>query len=310
MSSLRQSSVVADLESQLRTSDLFEWIETEAEKLGRLGRNGIHGVQFTDELRSAFKISSIRTGEINSRAVLASDGVSFQITFNSKFSPGARRFAIAHEFGHALFTDPANGTLPRLGTVLGQGDRAVESICDYFAGAMLVPRNELLAFLQRADAAYDHRPPLHLIDQVARIFHVQRRIAGWRLLLVTRLNRWVMLRAQLGNDHGPLFDMPDDVRSWKSVWCVCGDVIRKKESVKGYEIPFSTHRRIPAEMIPERAGYLTEHRELDSRWWDGTRIQPAADARRPMRSRLNHDSRRGFVAKVHGSIYVAFSEES
>lgn len=305
---LRTSAVVKHLQSVLRKPDLFEWLEDEAESLGSLGATKQGPIQFTRELRHACRVKAVTAGAVNARAELRSDGAGYFVTFNAKYSPAARRFAIAHEFGHTVLSSPAQGTEPPLGSTVGAGDRAVEAICDYFAGAMLVPRNALRQILDR-DQEFRRRPPLHLIPEVARRFDVQRRIAAWRLLLVSGLQAWLLLRVQSQVDGRPLFNGQEVGGSWTTVWYVRGDVARKRDAVKGYDVPFATHRRIPAEMIPDAQGPRTSAVCLDSRWWDGVQVQPAGRARLPMKARPKQGSLNGFSALIDGSLYLALSEE-
>jgi hypothetical protein len=108
---------------------------------------------------------------------------------------------------------------------------------------------------------------------------------------------------------GPLFAKIHGINSWKSVWYVSGDVTRRREVVKGYSVPFATHRRIPADMIPAVAGPETRPVCLDTRWWEGTRIQPADDARRSMRVRPVDNPRAGYAALIDSSLYLAFRDD-
>jgi hypothetical protein len=305
-SDIRTSAVVNDFEARLGRQDLFEWIEEQADRLGSLGR--VHGgpLQFTRELRRACKVHSVDAGAVTSRAELHSDGGGFLVKFNAKYSPAARRFAIAHEFGHTLLTTPAIGTEPSIGSSIGRGDRAVEAICDYFAAALLLPRNTLRPILER-DPQSRSRPPAHLLPEIARRFHVQCRIAAWRVLLVTALRDWILLRAQAASESNPLLRV-GDVTAWKSIWYVSGDLKRKPDTVKGFEVPFATRRRIPTEMIPT-AGTQTEAVCLDTRWWDGARMQPADDARRPMRIRPADTPKPGYAARFDHSVYIALRNE-
>jgi hypothetical protein len=158
--------------------------------------------------------------------------------------------------------------------------------------------------LDECDPQYRDRPSVHLIPNIARQFDVQRRIAAWRLLLVSGLHDWILVRARIGNDEGPLFD--DDVApptTWTTLWYVGGGLKRKPESVKGYSVPFDSRRRIPPDMIPDVSAETASVR-LDGRWWDGTRAQPTDVARRPMKLRRADCAGIGYAARIANSLYV------
>lgn len=305
---IRTASLVADLESQLGGGDVFAWLEEQAEALAAKGASADGRVHFGVGMRREFRVKLISAGAITSRAELKADGSTYSVLFNAKYSPAARRFAIAHEFGHVLLDGATSGPHRHVRASNDSGSRALEILCDYFAGALLVPRHSLLAMLD-ADSLAQSRPALSFVPDIAARFHVQQRVAAWRLLLVTGMTNWVVIRAQLrGAGGGPLLE-PKTEAAWRSAWYVVGDVMRKREPVKGYDVPFATHRRIPAEMVPPGAEPAATLTLLDARWWDGARAQPSDDSKRPLRARRSQDRMVGYTALVGDSLFVALQDE-
>lgn len=301
--SMSASAVLEQLEARSEGRTVFEWLEDKAEELYALGADAGGKVQFTSALRQACNISAIRTGAVTARAQIATVGTSYVVSFNASYSPAARRFAISHEFGHALLASLSRGAEFGLEAKLRQPDRTIEAMCDYFAAALLAPRVALVHTLSR-DSMSRSRPSLHLVRDVAQRFDIQERIAAWRLLLVAGLSEWSVLRVRSAAETGPLL-RDAAAAAWKTVWYVSGDLTRKPSVVKGYDVPFRTHRRIPTDMIPPEVGATTMAVSLDGRWSDGIRPQPTEDARRPMKTRRPLPSRSGHAALLDGSLYVA-----
>jgi len=305
---IREATSVSHLEARCGEADIFEWLEAQAESLSVLGASPTGAVGFSSHrLRSALKIADISPGAVTARAELQSDGREFLVTFNPLYSFAARRFAIAHECGHALLhrltRSDSSSSAPRV----ERGDRAIEALCDYFAAALLVPRQSLKRFVD-ADPMSGLRPPLHLVPEVARRFAVQERIAAWRLLLVCHLSDWVAVRVRRIQERPLLREEIDVSDSWETVWYVKGECTRKQDVVKGYSVPFGRHRKIPVDMLPPESTCGTLPVQLDSRWVDGARPQPLKDASRPMRMRTSGPQKAGYAASRGDSIYIAVRE--
>jgi Zn-dependent peptidase ImmA (M78 family) len=92
------------------------------------------------------------------------------IVINGADPIGRQRFTLAHEFKHVLDNPFIKVLYPPLGGLTSH-DRA-EAICDYFAGALLVPR----PWLKRA-----WREGIQDIPSLARLFNVSRQAMQVRL---------------------------------------------------------------------------------------------------------------------------------
>jgi len=99
-----------------------------------------------------------------------------------------QRFTIAHELTHWLLQNPGADT--SLTTELADAWRSEERMCDTVAGAVLLPRDWLLAHFPFAQRAEQHS--LATIDHVARIAQISlaatlvrlRDVLGWRHTLL------------------------------------------------------------------------------------------------------------------------------
>ncbi len=301
---LRSASAVVNLQSRCGSRDLFAWLDDKAESLSGLGASPEGPVWFTPRLRQACNVGAVTPTAVTARAEIRAERGSYSISFNSNYWPTVWRFAVAHEFGHALLEPLIRDRNLPVGSGLDPGDQAIELLCDYFAAAMLVPRRAVIRLLE-TDPLYRDRPSLHLISRVADHFFVQGRIAAWRILQVVGPEDWHVVRVKQIGDAGPLLRSREG-NSWRTAWYVRGGVGRKTDLVSGYDVPFRTHRIIPTEMLPSDADSRTRKVRLDSRWWDGVRPQPVSESKRAMRTRIGGDSEAGFAAQVDGSLYLAF----
>ena len=315
---LEESPVILELASRVGRDDLFEWIEEEARRLARLGRATDGTVRVGRALQRACHVAEVVPSRISARAELRVGGDEFWIAFNPMLSVDVQRFAIAHEIGHTLWMERVPGGSPRnWHATVGSSSGTIEMLCDYFAAALLMPRDDVEHVLlhhresrvKGRSSSEAERCPLELVPDLARRFRVQRRIAAWRLLLVRKLTSWTIVRVQnaLARSSGPLLasqHVGDE--AWETAWYAAGTVERKVSVVEGYRVPFDTRRRrIPTEMVP--GGLASEGRlqKLDSRWWDGVMAEPAASASLPFRRRERKTELPGLAARIGDSVYVA-----
>ena len=237
-------------------------------------------------------------------------------------SPRVQRFSIAHEIGHTLWMDRRGGRgLKNLCATTGHRDRTIEVLCDYFAGALLLPRRDVVGMIQsyrEAKAGRDHfsdviQCPLELIPRMAFRFRIQARIAAWRLLLVQELSSWAIVRVKCHQWRNglPLDTRRRGYRTWEKTWYETGTIQRKVSTVDGYRVPFDTRRRqIPSEMVPTVLVTEAGTRRLDTRWWEGVSAEPASKARIPFRNRRSGPERTGLAARDDDGIYVALDREA
>lgn len=302
---IEQSAVFIDLQEQFQTNDLLQWIENRAEELSVLGETHSGKIIFTHALRDACKVVDIISGKIGSRAQILSEGDRFRILFRPQLTEDARRFAIAHEIGHTIWFKPGSRKDSRTSTIVGHNDYILEGLCDYFAGALLMPYNPVLAILE-ANKHYKDGvpiPPLHLIKDLAVKFHIQERIVAWRLLMLGNFGELIILGARdRTSRNGPLFTSPINRPEWETLWYTTGSLFSKIRTVKGYAVPFNTRRRLPPEMIPDSANRVIQTCYLDHRWWLGLKPLPTKEARRS----LKHISREKEVYLGHALLNENF----
>lgn len=319
---LENSPVARELAARIGRGDLFEWIEEEARSLAGLGRGTDGTVRVGRALQRARGVRAVKPSRMSARAELRIDGDGFSIAFNPMLSTDVQRFSIAHEIGHTLWMETAPGERPRnLYTTAGRNSRTIEMLCDYFAGALLMPREDVKNVLHlhrastatRGNSSEEERCPLELVPRLASRFRVQRRIAAWRLLLVQELSSWVIVRAQDPfTRSSPLLRASrwQASEGWEIAWYETGSVWRIRSIVEGYRVPFDTRRRrIPAGMVPRGLAAEGRLQKLDARWWDGVEPEPIASARVPFSRRHRRGPRAGLAARIEDSVYVAIDRE-
>jgi hypothetical protein len=91
------------------------------------------------------------------------------IVYNQRHPPGRRASSLAHELAHVILEHPAGPVLDPTGHRLWDAEREAEA--DWQAGALLVPREGVLAWLRREKAP----------DGGATHFGVSRALFRWRL---------------------------------------------------------------------------------------------------------------------------------
>ena len=322
MSSGKESAVIRELAGRVGGGDLFEWIEDRARQLAALGRTAKGTVQVSRRLRSVCGIESVTPEVMSARAELRTDGERYAIRFNRALPREMQRFSIAHEIGHTLWVSGAlGGAGGDLATLVGLRNRTIEMLCDYFAGAFLMPVEDVKRLVDHhaarnvggGRAGDELECPLELIPRLADLFGVQRCIAAWRLLVVQKMTTWAVIeikRRHSGLGELPFRELRRERRMWETCWYETGTVRRKLATVEGYQVPFGgAHRRIPMDMVPDELTGETRQQLLDSRWWDGVRPQPRTQACVPFRSREAEEPRMGLATRLDDAVYIAVNRE-
>ena len=318
----RESAVIRELASRVGGGDLFEWIEERAGQLAALGRTAKGTVQVSRRLRNVCGIESVTPEAMSARAELKTSGERYAIRFNRALPREMQRFSIAHEIGHTLWVNEAGGGSGEdLATIVGFHNRTIEMLCDYFAGALLMPVEDVKRFVvrhaarnaDRGRASDELECPLELIPRLADVFGVQRCIAAWRLLVVQKMTSWAVIEIRTrhsGLGELPFLDEGSERRMWETCWYETGTVRRKLATVEGYGVPFgAAHRRIPGDMVPDELTGETRKRLLDARWWDGVRPQPRSQACVPFRLRETEGPRMGLATRLEDAVYIAVNRE-
>lgn len=104
------------------------------------------------------------------------------IVYNRSLSPPAQRFVIAHAMAHLFFDDAE--TAARIGYA---GDPAAEARADAFAAELLVPLDELDAYVGVDPSSTDDLY-LDQVDEIASHFNVSRGLIDKRIRAL-RMNR-------------------------------------------------------------------------------------------------------------------------
>ena len=316
------SPVMRGLASRVGGRDLLKWIEERAATLANLGRTREGAVQVNRRVRDACRVDSVRPDSMTARAELKADGTRYAIRFNRVMSQEVQRFSIAHEIGHTLWISEAAGrSIPGPSGTVGVRDETIEMLCDYFAGAFLMPVHDVKQLVRehvarRASGGEDEggrefECPVELIPSLAGRFKVQRRIAAWRLLLVQELDSWAVIRVERSHVRLgglPFWEEEQEPETWEATWYETGTAQRKLQTVDGYAVPFGAgRRRIPADMMPAEPYEDARPQLLDSRWWDGVKPQPAGQAKVPFRLRKAAEPRVGVAARTTESMYIALN---
>lgn len=259
---------VKALEDALRCEDLFEWVELEATKLAKLG-SGNGRVLFTDELLQNRGIRAVvREGSnaLTHDAVIEFGERGWVIRYAATTSRRIR-FSLAHEIGHTYFADADGKPVSRIAY---RFDPTVESVCSYFARALLLPRDRVFERLRKL-GGQGSIPPLHLVPALADEFQVSEQPVARRL--VFDLFDGFLAVVCISNRGGS--------EGWRTTWCApLGEYDLPKSS--GWRVPLASNgRRIPPDMVPTCERGRTTETSLDGRWADLCRPKTVAQCRVP-----------------------------
>lgn len=268
---MREPEVRA-LESALGCEDLFEWVETQATTLARLGSNS-GSVRFTEELLRSRGIGAVlREGShrLAHDAVIEFIGTGYVIRYSAT-TPTRIRFSVAHEIGHTYFTGADGRPVSKMDY---RTDPTVESLCSYFARALLLPRERLIARL-RALVGWTPIPTLHLVPQLASEFEVSEQSVARRLVF----------DLFKGFVSAVCITKRRQAEDWRTIWCTpLGEHDLPKTS--GWRVPLASRgRRIPRDMVPTSERRQSTEMLVDGRWVDLCRPKTIAQCRVPF-SRL------------------------
>lgn len=114
----------------------------------QIGLNQTNRAQFPQTLRWTFERTGIIVLRINGLSALRTRGICLfadplPVIIYGGEAPGAQAFTLAHELGHILLRQSAISGPPRQGGV--HGAKKIESWCNRFAAAFLMPRANIEA---------------------------------------------------------------------------------------------------------------------------------------------------------------------
>ena len=244
-------------------------------QLARLGNQG-GPVRFTEELLKSRRIRNVvrdSSGRMSDEATIVFDGSAYVIRYAAPLRSTRIRFSLAHEIGHTYLADRQGQPVSALqyGT-----DATTESVCDFFARALLMPRDRLVARLKQLRPGNKRVPPLHLVPRIAKEFDVSEQAAARRLVF-DLFPDFVAAICVTNRDPDP--------SGWRTTWCASagGEDLPRSS---GWRIPLDTNgRKIPDAMVPGLQAGTTVSLVVDGRWHDSCRPKTLADSRVPL-SRL------------------------
>lgn len=267
-----------------RRENVLEWLEKEARALAIKGE-GFEGrsISITRAMLAERGIAALEPA-VRSRfasAWLTSSRTGLQLHYAKDVPKPRLRFSVAHELAHTYFNMNPEFR-----------DPAVESLCDYFARCLLLPRELLMARIQELSAgtlAEDVVPPLHLAGRLAREFRVAPQAVVRRM--VYDIYALPLALSCIAGDGA-------ESERWRTSWFVNTAHSQDLIPAGGWLVPLSGNRLIPSEMVPQLPIHGTEWLSCDGRWSIGFRPAPPQVARRPFRYVTANESTRVLVAKV------------
>ena len=286
------------LRARLGTRDLGEWLDSEGERLAALGVQTSGRIELTSQLLGSRGINAARgarAGMIGPSAQLLPKGGSYEIVYRAALPPAVRRFAIAHEIGHTYWLAPGGGARPLSPYQLSPGpDVTIEGLCNRFAGALLLPRGSLSAWL-RSMRWSENSMRLDVIPTAARIFDVPEQAAAKRIFFERQRLEIAIVCLRLIPSGGA-----------SVLWAVLPPSLSRTGNLRSFSIPLRAYgRRIPPNMIPDVGDGTPWSGLLDSRWRDGLRPQPRVVARVPLKRRVSSEGTPGHVVVTCGRVYLA-----
>lgn len=288
------NALVDDLARRLGVPNLFYWLDSEADCLAQLGYVEKRGVWFSPELLHARKISELRRGStvIGEDASIEVGAHGYVIRYRDDLPRDRMKFSLAHEIGHTYWFDlhnPGKPLSPMQSNASGAA--TIEHLCDFFAGALLLPRRHLEKIVSQF--AGSEIPPLHLIQSLANYFQVADQAVARRLFFQILPQKLAVIKLKKGGNHS--ID-PRKTGRWRMSWCAVPRELRSAHSVAGLRVPFLTSSRaIPEDMIPTSVGDQAECRMIDGRWWEGLEATNRSESRTSFKSRPSKPGAKAFV---------------
>jgi len=302
-------ALVDELEKQLAVADLLNWLDGEADQLAQLGFREDQGVQFSAELLRARNIEELRAGTtvIGEHASIEVGTRGYVIRHRDDLPRDRIKFSLAHEIGHTYWFDAQNLGQPISSMQCNaSGAATIEHLCDFFAGALLLPRRQMEAIA--GEFATSEIPPLHLISLLANEFQVADQAVARRLFFQILPRKVAIVKLKKGRIS---FRSPAARDEWRLSWCAVPRDLRSAHSITGLRAPFLTSSRvIPDDMIPNPVGDWTERCTIDGRWWEGLVAQSKKESRVSFRSRPPKRGADAFVLVSRSSDNLSLFEES
>jgi Zn-dependent peptidase ImmA (M78 family) len=293
--------LLKDLEARLNTSNLFDWIETQAEALAEVGTAVRGHIEFNSRIAKQRQIRSICVAKLISNACIRPDGRGKYNIFYAEsldHDEYRRRVAIAHEIGHTYWFAPGGQGKPlspiqwALGT-----DPGIEYLCDLFAAAFLLPRGRISALLSSFGDATEML--LQVIPNLSETYKVPEKVVARRLFFELTKTEMAIVSLRVKATEDAMTPL-----RWRTQWCLFPSELYEFPRTD-LKVPLKTNNRVvPDDMLPALNSDAGIRTELDGRWWELLRTVPAKEAKipferyRPQPGRLGFAYRQGDVAFV------------
>ena len=278
--------LLRELQHRLDCEDVFDWLEESAECLAMLSAGySLDRVKLSRELFAERDVLSINEcAGLNQDACIIPVSGGFQIKYRRGIPKQRLRFAIAHELGHTfLFEGDMSGR--SLARMQNHEDSGIESLCDFFASALLLPRSRITRTLRAL--SWDEDPhanaPLHLIPHLADVFGVAPQAIARRLLFdIFGSHRIVFsIKRKADSVHEP----------WLTMWYATS-LAAYGPIPSGWRIPLDSNgRKLPPKIVPEVPLGQTSKVMIDGRVHVAATPQSPKDARIPIKQQLPQPKR-------------------
>jgi hypothetical protein len=272
-----------DLERRLGTHDLVEWLETEAERVATLGRNGRSPVAFTAALLRDRNVISHRSKPyLPALQTILATPQGYEIHYSPFQRIEDQRFGIAHEIAHTfwLTTDGSGRPVSPLQRVIGD-DPTIEWLCNRGAAAILLPRSDLAKVVDNVPFV------LHQIPSIAAHYIVPERLVARRILHEL---------AKTGGDADILAVRLKDKQA--RVWWF-SPAPGKPEVNKRVE-----NRVIPQGCLPDVPSGKTTEVELDGRWWLLGSSASSPSRAKPLNQCDPMKAKQAWVGRIENTWYI------
>jgi Zn-dependent peptidase ImmA (M78 family) len=270
-------SLLTELQCQLGCTDIFSWLEEEADRLATLSADySLDRVKLSREIFANRGVLSVRDcPNLSQDACVVPIAGGYQINYRRGIPKQRLRFALAHELGHTLLFK-RDGSGRSLARMQNHEDPSVEVLCDFFASALLLPKSRLARKVgelcsERHTAA---DPPLHLIPPLAETFGVAPQAIARRLLF------------DVWESHRTVFSIKRNVVSkqegWRTMW-FASVATKPRQLPTGWHIPLDSNgRKLPADIVPDVPHGETSRIMVDGRVYAASTPKSPKDSRVPI----------------------------
>lgn len=284
--------IIDDLQKRLGCTDIYGWLDLQAERLSVFGADQTsQGVRLTQQLFAARSVIGVeQQTNLNQEACILPVVGGFKIQYRQGLPRARRRFAIAHELGHTYFFQEP-GSTQTVSRLQGAEEPTIEALCDFFAGALLLPRQRFLNKMQTFGGDGNQReiPPLHLIPMLAQEFAVAPQAVARRMVFDIFASHRVVfcVRRNVGELTGP----------WHTVWYAASIDLHRRTPT-GWRIALDSHgRTFPPELIPDTPNGETKFAMIDGRLHSAANPQSPDESRKPISKRIPLPPQSALVAR-------------